>query len=306
MSTTRLREFRMRLLRWYRAHGRDLPWRHTSDPYHIMVSEIMLQQTQVERVRERYVRWLKRFPTVQALAQANKRAVLQEWSGLGYNRRALALQAAVQKIMHDYQGRFPADPTVLQTLPGIGPYTAHAIAAFAFRQPVPLVDTNIKRVLGRVILGYKGLAELRHTDEPFWVLSRQLVNGSRAVYNINQALMDFGATTCTAKQPQCQACPVRSICQSYPAILQAKGELLRVKTRRIEPRYFGQPRRIWRGRVLRYLQTQPQYSTTILSLGRALQTDWESERLPWLESVILTLAKDNMVKYHKSRVTLIQ
>lgn len=303
-STKALLGFRARLLRWYRVHGRDLPWRQTSDPYHIMVSEMMLQQTQVERVRERYERWLHRFPTVAVLAKTSPRAVLQEWSGLGYNRRALALLAAAQKIMHDYAGHFPTQPKELQKLPGIGPYTAHAIAVFAFKQSVPLVDTNIKRVLGRLFLGYKTLARWRDIDEPFWELSRQLLRGSRTHYEINQALMDFGATVCTAKQPRCVSCPMQSICQSYPEILQADAKLLRVKTVRTETLYFGKPRRIWRGKILHYLHKQPKHTATFTAIGRALQSDWAAKRLPWLRAVVATLEKDHMIQTIGQRVQL--
>ncbi|MBI4407796.1 MAG: A/G-specific adenine glycosylase [Candidatus Kerfeldbacteria bacterium] len=285
--------FRQKLLRWYRTHGRHLPWRQTHDPYRILIAEVMLQQTQVDRVVDRYHRWLKRFPTVQSLARASSAEVLKEWSGLGYNRRALAVQLIAKQVVSEHHGQFPQDVNVLMQFKGIGAYTAHAIAVFAYRQPVPLVDTNIKRVLGRIFLGYKQLERKRDEEDVFWELSRQVVARSKRSYDLNQGLMDFGALVCTAKQPRCPTCPMRTICKSYPAILTAHPERLRVKTKRSEPVFFGQPRRIWRGRILRYLHTSS--SATLQTIGRAIQPDWKANRLPWLKSVVHTLEKDQMV-----------
>lgn len=302
VSTQQLGQFRKRLLRWYSQHRRNLPWRHTHDPYRILISEVMLQQTQVAKVIERYKRWLKHFPTVQHLAQARSSDVLREWSGLGYNRRALALHHTAKKIMDECQGQFPRDVMALQRFNGIGKYTAHAIASFAFRKRVPLVDTNIKRVLGRIFFGYKKLERLRDDETVFWELSNKVVASSASVYELNQGLMDVGAMICTAKQPKCQVCPMRTICKSYPAILTASPDRLRVKTKRIEPLFFGQPRRIWRGRILRYLHSNQ--SSTLTEIGRALQTDWTSSRLPWLKNVVQTLEKDRMVIVHGTTVAL--
>ncbi|EKD78249.1 MAG: hypothetical protein ACD_41C00384G0004 [uncultured bacterium] len=285
--------FRQKLLRWYRVHGRTLPWRHTHDPYKILLSEMMLQQTQVDRVIERYTCWLKRFPTVQSLGQASPADALRAWSGLGYNRRALALHQIAQHVVNEHHGRFSKDVNDLMKFKGIGEYTAHAIAVFAYRQPVPLVDTNIKRVLGRIFLGYKQLARQRDEEDVFWELSRQIIARSKRSYDLNQGLMDFGALVCTAKQPKCHTCPMQTICKSYPAILRANPERLRVKPKRHEPLYFGQPRRIWRGRILRYLHTIS--PATLPTIGRAIQPDWQAKRLPWLTSVVHTLEKDQMV-----------
>lgn len=306
VSTKRVRAFRTQLLKWYRTHQRDLPWRKTDDPYHILVAEVMLQQTQVERVVPAYQRWLKRFPTVKSLAHASRGEVLREWSGLGYNRRALALHACAQHILRQLNGRFPTSPSELQKLPGIGPYTAHAIAVFAFRKQVPVVDTNIKRVLGRVFLGFRVLARLRkrHNDEPLWELSNRIVEQSRSVYSLNQALMDFGSLVCSAKHPQCKTCPMQSLCASYPDILTADSKMLRVKNVRSEKYYFGQPRRIWRGKILRYLKDRPKHSATLTHIGVNLQADWNQKRLPWLSSVVETLENDGLVKRDAKRVRL--
>src|SRR5688500_3739929 len=147
------RRFRRRLLEWYRTNGRDLPWRHTRDPYRILVSEVMLQQTQVDRVIPYYERWLAQFPTVEALANASSADVITAWSGLGYNRRAAHLQRTARAAVQPPGGQGPSDPVQLGALPGIGPYTAGAIAAFAFEQDVVFLDTNMRRVVHRLVEG---------------------------------------------------------------------------------------------------------------------------------------------------------
>lgn len=287
------------MLNWYKQHGRDLPWRSTHNPYHIMVSEIMLQQTQVDRVKEKYTQWLQLFPTVESLAAAPTAKVLQAWAGLGYNRRALALHTAAQQIVHEHGGIFPNTVEDLMQLKGIGRYTASAIMAFAFRKPVPIVDTNVKRVLGRIFFGYKQLAELIDTDEPFWILKEKIVPHSKRAYDFNQGIMDFGAMVCTAKQPACVTCPMNTSCASYPDILTADSELLRVKRKRLEPQYFGQPRRIWRGKILQYLNTTKNHSAKLSDVGKLIQTDWESSRLQWLKEVAQTMEKDKLITITK-------
>lgn len=294
LSTATITATRQKIVHWYKKFGRNLPWRHTHDPYRIVVSEVMLQQTQVDQIIARYQRWLKRFPTIQALAKAPITTVLKEWSGLGYNRRALALHRLAQTIAQEQQGKFPTTETDLIALPGIGPYTARAVQSFAYQQPVAVVDTNVKRVLGRVFLGYKTLAKERDNPSLFWALTERVVpRRGITAYQFNQGIMDIGATICTAKQPKCHSCPLRSICKSYPEILTASSEQLRVKTKRLEPQYFGQPRRIWRGRILAILLKKP--NTTIPQLGKQLQADWNDERREWLEEVVKTMKKDGLI-----------
>lgn len=300
LSTNQLNYFRRTLLTWYRKFGRSLPWRQTHDPYHILVSEIMLQQTQVDRVITKYQAWLKRFPTVQALATAPTAAVLQEWSGLGYNRRALALQKTAQIVTSEYHGIFPDTLEELMKLPGIGKYTGSAVLSFAFRKPVPIVDTNVKRVLGRIFLGYKTLAKYIDTDEPFWELKTRVVPKGTTAYDFNQGIMDFGAMICTARQPKCEICPMRKLCKSYPEIVTADTELLRVKRKRLEPLFFGQPQRIWRGKILHVLKSNPDQSLSLGYVGKVIQRDWSNDRLNWLQGVVLSLEKDKLVSITKS------
>ena len=208
------RRFQQRLLRWYAAHRRDLPWRRTDDPYHILVSEVMLQQTQVDRVIPKYHEFLLRYPTFESLARARPVDVRRTWYPLGYNIRPVRLQGIARETLARYGGRLPDDDVELRSMPGIGPYTAGAIRAFAYRRAAALVDTNVRRVLGRIFLGRRRLRRLRG-HKAMWDLARALLPERRA-YDYNQALMDFGATWCTARAPKCARCTMKSLCASYP------------------------------------------------------------------------------------------
>jgi A/G-specific adenine glycosylase len=217
---TRLR-FRRRLLAWYARHRRDLPWRRTEDPYHILVSEIMLQQTQVDRVVPKYHEFLGRYPTLEALACSTPEEVKRLWYPLGYNVRPLNLHGIAREAVASYGGRLPDDEAALRAMRGIGRYTAGAVRCFAYGRPVPIVDTNVRRVLGRVFLGRRRLERLRG-QKAMWDLAGALVPPRRA-YDYNQALMDFGATWCTARAPRCAPCPMRRSCATYRAERPAPG-----------------------------------------------------------------------------------
>ena len=204
--------FRRSLLRWYRRHGRDLPWRRTRDPYHIVVSEFMLQQTQVSRVEAYYQRFLERYPTIHSLATAPVAAVRESWEGLGYYRRATNLHRLAQAVVSEHAGVMPADPVVLEQLPGVGRYTAGAVACFAYERVAPTVDTNVGRVIRRVFhprLHEKPIAR-RVWETASEILPR---NGKRA-WEVNQALMELGALICTARVANCGDCPVRAACRT--------------------------------------------------------------------------------------------
>ncbi len=193
--------FRRRVLSWYRRSGRDLPWRRTRDPYRVLVSEVMLQQTQVSRVLPAYRRFLRRFPTLRALSRPPLGEVLREWSGLGYNRRA--------RDLHRISRMGPALPRTvagLDALPGVGAYTASAVACFALDQATGFADTNIRRVLGRAIFG-------RLASESEAVELDLRFGSKRAAARWHHALMDIGATICLAKRPRCEDCPIRTICE---------------------------------------------------------------------------------------------
>jgi len=208
------RRFRERLLAWYDRHGRSLPWRETEDPYHILVSEIMLQQTQVERVLPKYQEWLERYPTLDALASAPEDEVTRAWYPLGYNIRPRRLQAIAREAVARYDGRLPSDESSLRSFKGVGAYTAGAIRSFAFRQRAAILDTNVARVLFRVFVG-AGDLKAHAMRRRLWQISEAIVPRAR-VFDFNQALMDFGATVCTARKPMCLLCPMASICRAYP------------------------------------------------------------------------------------------
>jgi A/G-specific adenine glycosylase len=208
------RTFQERLLSWYADNKRDLPWRKTSDPYNILVSEIMLQQTQVERVIPKYEEFLQKYPTLEALAKAPVEEVKQTWYPLGYNIRPLRLHSIAREAVEKYGGRIPDDPETLQNLKGIGRYTAGAVLSFAFGREAPILDTNVRRVLHRVFVG-QGDAKGYSVQRELWALSEALIPAGKA-YDFNQALMDFGATLCTARKPLCLVCPMSDICRAFP------------------------------------------------------------------------------------------
>jgi A/G-specific adenine glycosylase len=207
------RRFRQRLLAWYGRHGRDLPWRKTSDPYHILVSEIMLQQTQVDRVLPKYAEWLAKYPSMLALAAAPEREVAETWYPLGYNIRPRRLQAIAREAVTSYGGELPSDEATLLSFKGIGAYTAGAIRSFAFRQRAAILDTNVARVLFRVFVG-KGDPKSHAMKRHLWTLSEAMMP-RRDVFDFNQALMDFGALVCVARNPKCLICPMSKNCAAY-------------------------------------------------------------------------------------------
>jgi len=227
--------FTRKLLAWWARAARDLPWRRTRDPYRVLVSEFMLQQTQVNRVTEYYPRFLDRFPDLETLARARPRAVREAWDGLGYYARASNLHALARVVSRDHDGKLPDVPEELVKLPGVGPYTAGAVATFAYEKPVPAVDTNVARVIGRVFFGGEGRgkrfatakrkpAERRNVPLPsplspsssdVWQLASALVpkTGKRA-WKFNQAIMELGALICVARKPKCGECPVQPNCKT--------------------------------------------------------------------------------------------
>lgn len=205
------KKFPAALVRWQKKHGRhDLPWQQTSDPYRIWLSEIMLQQTQVQTVIPYYARFLASFPTVAALASAPLEDVLTLWAGLGYYARARNLHACARTVVSEYGGQFPADPEILTTLPGIGRSTAAAIAVFAFKQRAAILDGNVKRVFCRVF-GIDGIPATTAVDKSLWLLADTLLP-KKDVGAYTQGLMDLGATCCTRSKPRCDSCPMKSFC----------------------------------------------------------------------------------------------
>jgi A/G-specific adenine glycosylase len=210
------RRFRRALLAWYRLNGRDLPWRKTDDPYHILVSEVMLQQTQVDRVVPKYEEWLTRYPSLKALAAADEDDVSETWRPLGYNIRPRRLHAIARESVERYGGQLPSDEATLLSFKGIGAYTAGAIRSFAFRERAAILDTNVARVLFRVFIA-RGDVKSHAMRKRLWQMSEALVP-RKHVFDFNQALMDFGATVCSARNPRCAECPMRRHCPSFPTL----------------------------------------------------------------------------------------
>jgi A/G-specific adenine glycosylase len=202
-------EFRRLLLRWYRQHGRDLPWRRTRDPYRIIVSEFMLQQTQVARVEAYYHRFLERYPSIELLAAATPAMVRESWEGLGYYRRAVNLHRLAREVTSALGGRIPQDPAALLRLPGVGRYTAGAVASFAYERATPAVDTNVARVIRRAFHPRRRAPATRLLWE---TAARILPPRGRSAWAFNQAIMELGALICTARVAKCAECPVRPAC----------------------------------------------------------------------------------------------
>ena len=203
----RAREFSAALRTWFARNGRDLPWRRTRDPYHVLVSEAMLQQTQVSRVVDYYERFLDRFPTLSHLARARPRQVRESWEGLGYYARARNLHALSRSV-----ATIPSEPAELVRLPGVGAYTAGAVASFAFERRAPLVDTNVARVLRRAFAPRANVHTSRGQKRLWSIAEALLPRTGKATWTHNQAIMELGALVCTARRAECGRCPVRKFC----------------------------------------------------------------------------------------------
>ena len=302
------------LLAWYAAEQRPLPWRITRDPYAILVSEVMLQQTQVDRVLPKYAQFLAAFPTLADLAAASVAEVITVWAPLGYNRRAVNLQAIAQQVMREYEGRIPDTIDELLKLKGVGRYTAGAIACFAYRKQVATVDTNIRRVLHRIFLGLEH-PEPKVNDAQMLILAEQVLPEQRA-YDWNQALMDMGATTCTSNNPQCTDCSVQQTCQAYKDMGQhslfPSGSVLRQlrKVAEKKPGYQAQPftnsNRYFRGRIVDLLRSLPTPNSrlSLVELGPKIKPTFTSEDLPWLQKVVNGLQRDGLLDVNEDGVRL--
>jgi A/G-specific adenine glycosylase len=291
------------LLEWFARHGRDLPWRHTRDPYRIMVSEIMLQQTQVDRVIPKYRAFLELFPSLAALAAAPTAEVIRAWTGLGYNRRAVNMQRAARAVLDAHGGQFPRDLAELLKLPGIGPYTAGAIACFAFEQDVAFMDTNIRRVVQRLFAGPEESAPAG--EARLLAIARDAVPPGQG-WAWNQAIMELGALLCTAAAPACWRCPVQAHCRAYAARRAADEQLfssestpvsqrLRRVAERRETAYAGS-NRFYRGRAIEALrQLGPGEALPLPALGRQLKDDFSGDDMPWLRALVNGLARDGLL-----------
>ena len=265
------------LLGWYRAHRRALPWRKTKSPYRIFLAEMMLQQTQVERVIPKYRDFLARFPTVRQLAAAPLADVIRLWAGLGYNRRAVHLHRAAQAVVREHGGTFPMTLQALLGLPGIGAYTARALLSFVGNGPVAVVDTNVRRVLGRVY--QRDLAAAFEIEGPterqFQGLADSLVPNEQSA-RWNQALMDLGSSVCTSRRPDCPHCPLLTWCQAGRAGAVQDLPSLRPKG---QGRFSGS-RRYYRGRIIAALRERPPGSALPFAVLVSRVRDGTAAELP--------------------------
>jgi A/G-specific adenine glycosylase len=294
------------MIAWYAESGRRFPWRlprehapaHTGeplhDPYMILVAEVMLQQTGTARVVEKLPAFLEQFPTVEALATAPVADLIRAWKGMGYNRRVLNLQRAAREIVARFDGLLPPSVELLESLPGIGRYTASAVCAFAFGRPVPVVDVNIARLLGRIF-------QKCHSDMtrvPYamvWRIDEAIVPRDDA-YRWHQALMDLGATLCLPSRPLCSACPVAADCLSaYPTPIALFDPRRAVAA---EPLIRDIPRRIWRGRVVEALRERSDGVRLGDLLDQLLPAEAESGDRRLLHAVVERLRSDGLVASH--------
>lgn len=290
------------LLRWYRSHRRSLPWRGSKSPYRIFLAEMMLQQTQVERVIPKYRAFLDRFPTVRRLAAAPLAEVIRLWAGLGYNRRAVHLHRAALAVVQKHGGTFPMRLPALLRLPGIGAYTARALLSFASNAPVAVVDTNVRRVVGRVF--QRDLATLHGANGPtarqFQALADSLVPAAQSA-RWNQALMDLGSLVCTSRQPDCPRCPLFGWCQARQEHEVADLPALR-PTRQGT---FSGSRRYYRGRVIAVLRDSPQSGAMAFeTLAERVRDLVEAElSTAWLWELAHDLERDGLVVIGGNRET---
>ena len=285
------------LLAWYARHGRThLPWRTTRDPYRIVVSELMLQQTQVERVIPLYQAFIERFPSFAALATADAADVVRAWRGLGYNSRATRLHALACAVVEQHAGLLPSDTGELLALPGIGPYTAAAIRAFAFERDDAAVDVNLRRVIHRVKLGveYPPRAGTHALD----TLAIAAVPAGQA-HDWNSALMDLGATLCTARAPKCLVCPLRDACEAAPidaAQLAARARDSAPHKASQNDRPFERTTRFLRGRIVDRLRDVPaRQAIALQTLRDDLAGVVPADRLHEIPDVIDALVRDGIV-----------
>ncbi|MGA9116255.1 MAG: A/G-specific adenine glycosylase, partial [Bacteroidota bacterium] len=276
------------VLRWYGRNGRTLPWRNIRNPYRILLAEVMLQQTRVRRVLEKYPLFLRRFPTLRSLARAPLREAVIAWRGMGYNRRVVHLHRSARIVTGRHGGRIPRSRRELLLLPGIGPCTADAVRNAAFGERAPVLDVNVRRVLSRILGRMPATASLLPPGEAEALAHRLLPRGRE--YDWNQALMDLGALLCTASAPSCVPCPAARLCLSRTGM--RPGGL---RPRRREPSRNGVPDRIHRGRIVEELRRLPARATVPLEeLGRRILPGFRREDRAWLHGVLRSLERDGL------------
>lgn len=288
-----LEPIREAVISWFDENGRDLPWRRTRDPWRILVSEVMLQQIQVKRAVPFYERFLARFPTVEALADAPLAEAIRVWEDLGRYRRVVYLHRTARIVTEEHGGRIPSNPEELEKLPGIGPYTAGAVACFAYERDAAFLDTNMRRVLHRYFCGLK--ATTAATDRELLRIAGELVPPKRG-WRWNQALMETGALVCTARRPRCEACPLRPGCR---ARTEATSTGWPEPERTIPARRYEDTNRYYRGRVLaelREISHEGKEGIALRELGRRIRQDFDEGDPFWLHAAVESLCKDGLAR----------
>jgi A/G-specific adenine glycosylase len=281
------------LISWFEENGRDLPWRRTRDPWRVLVSEVMLQQIQVRRAVPFYERFLARFPTVDALAEAPLAEAIRVWHDLGRYRRVVYLHNAARIVMDEHDGSIPSEPAELLKLPGFGPYTAGAVACFAYERDAAFLDTNMRRVLHRLFFGLE--AATSATGGDLLRMATELVPPGRG-WRWNQALMETGALLCTARNPRCDECPLREGCRARAESASTGWPRLERKS----PAYrYEDSNRYYRGRVLaelREISHAGGEGIELRVLGRRIKQDFDEQDSSWLHAAVESLCKDGLAK----------
>ena len=286
----KVEEVRNALISWYEENARDLPWRRTRDPWRVLISEVMLQQIQVKRAVPFYEAFLARFPTARALAEAPLSEAIRAWGNLGRYRRVVSLHKTARILVEEFDGEVPSDPEVLVKLPGVGPYTAGAVACFAFERDAHFVDTNARRVLHRLFFG-PDVPEPAVSEGELMRLAEAMVPRGRG-WQWGQAVIEFGALRCTARKPICESCPLRNLCAAQPTIRAKLATLPRAE--KASRRYEGS-NRYYRGRALAALREAPEGGVTLRELGEGLREGFGEGDLLWLLGVVGSLERDGLV-----------
>lgn len=285
------------LLDWYRDNGRRFPWRQVNpDPYMVLVSEIMLQQTQAQRVAEALPRFLEHFPSLVRLAAASNADVIRQWKGMGYNSRALRLRDAARVIVEQHNGVVPATVEELRKLPGVGPYTSASVVTFAFNRRVVVLDVNVRRVYSRWMRQQRTTIDVESDD----VLSQFALTliPLRSASRWHHAVMDLGATICTARKPACTSCPIADTCPSAHTLAPAQ------RATRAEPLFRGEPQRLWRGRFVDALREAPSGLTPRALVAATKAGKLTADEQVWFNAVISALERDGVVTRTDGRIRL--
>ena len=294
-------DFASKLLSWYKVEGRDLPWRQPNNtPYRVVISEFMLQQTQVPRVIEKFQEFLTLFPSIQDLATATKAEVIKAWSGLGYNRRALLLHSFAKAVWENHNGIIPKTAEKLITLPGIGPYSAGSVSSFAFNQPSPAIDVNVRRIFQRYFNGKdQGLPESKSNEKELFELVLKTIPKNKSS-EFHNALMDFGSGICTRYNPKCNSCFAEYSCKFAPLYKYQKDKVMYVMEKKKEKgitedgKYI--PHRIFRGRIVEWVRQNEGFLVDINKFGSIIKKDYTDEK-EWLLKLIGDLQKDHLLEY---------